>query len=567
MGTITFKLGGEAAKAVSEYQKIIDKQDQAIQKLRQMGQVSDRSTSTMSGGIKEAAISTGKFALQIAGVGSAIGGVMAVAAQLRREYDDLVRKQREAAAEQMTAGQLRGAALLNLPASMQAGEVDRIINEISSRRNVEQKALWGGAGAMLSGKGALSSGQFAGALDVAARLRAYAGEAVDVGVIGGGLQDIMRVTQIKSGMQTFGWARQFGTEARIVNPLEQVLSLAPAISAAAGAGATPEQVAELLAGMTQTTADITGERSSTAVINFLGALTGKKIFPSEVVRGGKRTMEWGLVPGETFGERMGALRSRWATMSREERAEMEARIGGRAKSRAYLRDVISQSGAGWTNYQAAVAGIRAPEAEGTIAFAEEYFRNVEAGEFEPIRRTGRAFDVAIEKMKLTDPGALAGVLREKMGALLAARPDISELERREIMAGFEFRSRFGFGDVLGAAEAALERIPGGGRYKEHTWIGPHGTEVTRFRSDIPEGYEPAEPWKGRRRWTRGRASVIESERYEPGMAQAIESLRDELGIIRETLQKRGTEDEPTEVIVKEDRRRSVITPDPDRQRE
>lgn len=94
-------LTANSASVEAAFAKINAALDKTVDRLDKMDAASKKATSSASGGLESATASAAKFAAGLAGVGTASAAVLAAAAALRREYDNLVSRQKGAADTQL----------------------------------------------------------------------------------------------------------------------------------------------------------------------------------------------------------------------------------------------------------------------------------------------------------------------------------------------------------------------------------------------------------------------------------------------------------------------------------
>ncbi len=395
-----------------------------------------------------------RFAMEVAGVGSAAGAIYLVAQQLRREYDLLVRRQAEAARTQMSVGDLRAAALLNRPAEMDVGFLDALVERVSRRQQITQERLWPVLSSMLSAKGSVSDEQFAAVLREVGRLGARGGPMVDLQTFAGAGLDLAKLNPKASPAELLGWLRQIGTSARVVNPEKQARAIPRVLSAAAPAGVSQEEAAELWATITQLSGDVQGRRSATGTINLLQRLM-------------KGQVE-GMLPEKVLGQvrlrklsRSGMAGFReiqeWYQQAPEDlREQFLAGFQAEAPVKGALQQLFMSAPEAMSVWKTARGQIGTPGGE-TATVWQDYFRSVAAGRTEPTRSTDRAFSSAIEAIQLANDEGVGGITREKLEELVKALPGQSDFENRLLRASFEMGSDFGR-DPVGAVHRVRSMI-------------------------------------------------------------------------------------------------------------
>lgn len=485
------------------------------------------STQTRSG-FDDALGSVTKFAGALGLITTATGAVVAIANQLKAEYEHLVTRQREAAMAQMAVGESRAAALMNKPADMNTAWLDSFVKQIAATEQVDQKRLWRVAGNMLSAKGPLSNEAFAQAFRETARVGALAGEGIDLPTLGGGLMDVMRVAGVQSAPQAGGWIKQYGQQARIVDLDKQIRSLIPAISASKAFGWTPEQGAEFTAFLTQMSGDTEGRKSSSGAVGFMEQLdaartAGGAIIPERGAFGKLR-----FKPLQSKGvDAIKELQDWYASADESLREEFRAKLQGEKKVKGGLLSLIARDPQALAAYAEVQKQITDPKAAGVGENWSGYFKDVAKDPNESVRAVQRALATAKEGVQLGDATAMGGVSREGLSDLLGSIPGVSDAYRKIAMLEFELRTSGGQNSPIEAIVGALEKVRSANAPFEKHKVGLLGIHYGAVENllEIPEGFVQTGPGE----WTRGNEEINTRSNYVPGLedslSKAIESLR------------------------------------------
>lgn len=401
--------------AIREKKRAVDAAGEATRKMT--GQIQ----TGLSGGIARAK----QFAGAIVGVGSAVGGVMVVAGLLKREYEHLLNRQREAAMASMKVGDVRNYALQNL-AGFDVGQADSLVAEAAETHSVSRKRLWTTLSTMLSARGNLSDQQFQRAfMETAHRLSTsemYSGEE-----IGGAVLDAMKITGDADPVRAMGFVQQVAGKSRVTNFGKAGEQLAKTMSAAGSYGTSQEAAAELFALTTSRSADKTGETSRTGTISFL----------SQMAEG--TTWAGGLtLPAGSFLHRLIALRRHYQAADPATRRALLAEVKGEAATRGVFMDLVRGEKAVTAEFAAISRGINAPGDPRLTDVGESYYRAVEAGAQEPVRRAAQAYRSAQEGSQMANTrGAMAGVNRKGLSDALDDLPQMGYVERKIRLAQYE----------------------------------------------------------------------------------------------------------------------------------
>jgi len=524
---------GDAAKAIQQVDKLTGQVQKLQRQLSKAKTTGKKAGDDTAGALGRAGGEAMRFAAAMTGVGSAVGGVMMIVNQLKREYENLVQRQREAAQTQLSLAQARAGALYQVPSEMRA-EAGAIVGRIATRAQVSQAEVWRAYGPAWSAKGPLPMPAFESALGVGMTLRGVIGPEFQAGPFAGGLMDIMRFTGIQQGQRAYGYAGQFGRAARIVDPRLQTRALAQALAAGVPRGFTPERVGELLAYFTQMGADPTGELSTTGLINLMTRLE-KDIYPTEGPRG---RVTWGPVPGATGPERLAALQERLRKASPSLRREIFGKIGGEAKVLEAIQGLLLRKPGAMGVLRAAETAITPPTAQGLERAFEQYMADIRQGRVQPVKDVSLALDKFTEEMRRTSPEALAGAIRPRLVAGLRAA-GVSDIEQRMEKWKFEKEAVFGTQqDVINVTFGILSRL------KSKAPFAPYKVYPTKFRAGafgVGAAEEEGRPFavsEGRIEEMRSRGYRIEPHpEFRPESLEDLRALHSKLAQIDDRLKK------------------------------
>ena len=449
MGDVILRLSAEQGKAVQGFLKLEDAQRKLEEGFKRTGRASRDAGGHMNRSMSKATREAGRFIGAVTGIGGAVGAVAAVAMQLRKEYENLIARQKAAADLHRSVGDVRAEALRNLPPNMSVQKMDALMDRVSKQYQVPPQALWSAGGSLSSAKGAVSWPSFVSTVEQLARLRQVGGPEMDLVTPGGAALDIMRITGLTNASAAFGWQRQIGVASRMVDPQKQARSIPPVLAAAKAFGWTPEQSAEILAYATQAIGDVEGRISSTGTINFMQTLMAA------------RTKEGALIP-QRIGDKIiyRPLRKKgpaavtelqdWFAGAPEDLREIFlSKLPGRAKVKGAWMSLIARDPQALAMLQTAQEAITDPNAPGVEQFHENYFTAVAAGKTEPVRAVRRAGENYVNQALLDNSEAMAGAVREEVRNILSNTRGIGELDRRVGMFRTEWKTNIGREDAVG----------------------------------------------------------------------------------------------------------------------
>jgi hypothetical protein len=143
-------------------------------------QAMSAATSKGSSGLNDMLSKIGGAAAGFVGIGSAIGGMAAAAAIIKREYENLLQTQKSAADKQMDVATAQREALANLApdAGMSDAEFVSWVEKTAKETGADPKSVYQSAGAVLSMKGDLPVRQALETVEVSAAMNPHDVEAI-----------------------------------------------------------------------------------------------------------------------------------------------------------------------------------------------------------------------------------------------------------------------------------------------------------------------------------------------------------------------------------------------------
>ncbi|HSV28207.1 MAG TPA: hypothetical protein VLL76_01575, partial [Candidatus Omnitrophota bacterium] len=328
--------------------------------------------------------------------------------------------------------------------------------------------------------GDLSGEQFASAFQETARVGGMTGQGVDLPALGGGIQDVMRVTGARDPRAAAGWIRQIGQQARIVDLDKQVRAIVPAISGAKEFGATPEQAAELMAYLTMRSGDVEGRKSSTGAVNFMqmlqeatteaGAIlpTGRSTKHGKLFGGGGNAAKFRKLKGGTFEERLAEVQDWYASASQPLRNEFIGKLQGEAKVKGALISLIGRDPGALSAMGQIRREVGSPGSPNVHGAWESFFTAAAGGAQEPARAADKALESDTEQNLLgLGPEGRRAAISARLEANLRSR-GVGPVEANQIQTRFAIQSKFGSPEkaienaIISANAAAARVTPAGG---------------------------------------------------------------------------------------------------------
>lgn len=555
------KAGSKSAKRIeTDYEKAtrrLNGLNKAIKRhefeMRRSGQATDRQTRRLkamkdqartletqlgrtgragAAGMREASGHGLKFLGTLTGIGSAIGGVYAVARQLRAEWEYLKNQQARAGATQMTVGEAAAAALLNKPGHVDTKALEAIVKKQAGLAKVPEAQAWNMAGAMLSAMGGMSLKQWGDAFGQVLKIQALGGAGVEGKTLGQGMLNLMQ-QGAPTAEHAGGFIRGIGAASNVVALKKQVRGVVPVVSAARDLGFTQEAAGELFAYATHRSGDTEGEMSSTGTVAFMRWLQ-------------KLQAEGMIQQGGLAGVR--ELRQKLAGMGKAERDLFLNAMPGEGKVRGAWTGILTGQDDALSAFAAARRQVLGPEAAENVGLWRSFETDVNRIKQTPVRKVSMGFDKAVEQVELENFGGMGGVVREKLQKLRDAMPGQSKLYNDLDAILTEFDSRGMTKDSIEHAIRAVERLHqrGGYGYKFKR-TGPGGRALTNVKApiyyrDLPAGSEhkDATSWWSSDMpagWdTPGGHRLVENPEYKPAVGAALDSLVRYLGEVQRDVQ-------------------------------
>lgn len=278
--TISITMTADDRDVLSSYQKQqaeILKNQRALINMGNAGTAAGRNTKT---NVDSATQSLKTFLTAVTGVGSVVGGLAAAAAQLRREYETILQRQKTAADRQVNFADSLSQAIRNAGGLLSGAEVEKSTLGISERTGVEPAKVAQALGAALSARGATNKQQAQEAITATGAALKFAPEldAEGAASLAGVAIDVSKRFGV-SPQKAIGFIQNVGGLARVTDLPNLVQNVAPAVNNLTQFGFSPQEAGSLVTTLTQGTGDFSGNLSSTAALAFADSL--RERFPGE----------------------------------------------------------------------------------------------------------------------------------------------------------------------------------------------------------------------------------------------------------------------------------------------
>lgn len=390
------------------------------------------------------------------GVGSAIGGVMAIASQLKKEYEEAKRRDEERRVSQLSFGDSVREMAVNFQedATMKRGDIEAAALGISRRTGALPETVAQVLGPTLSAKGNLTNEQAFGVVEQA--LRVLPGNADASKELASRAGDLLAATGTNDPKAMLGLLAQLQTKARTTDLASLGSTAVPAMIATMQKGDTLEQSAELFATVNTLMNDAEGRRSRTAVeaLNvrlgeFAPTTAGEDALGTFAIP--QKSLD-AFAVAKTTNERIGVLRSN-PELRRQFLGSASFELGAKAS----IESLLSGDARATAIEQSAQAGIGAPDA----AFFDSFVGGIDSLDSQALGAANRKQAAGSAVRKILDikgaataqaRGTLEGVLADQN---LAGADSVT----RNISSGiFEAVSGLGV-NPRDAAAAAFSAVP------------------------------------------------------------------------------------------------------------
>ncbi len=279
-GSVKIEFNAEDADLLRSFKK----QNQEILKnfnaLTQLAEAGEKAGNKTKNSVDAASRSLRQFLGAVTGIGSVVGGIAAVAAQLRREFENIVQRQKTAADRQVDFADSLSQAIRNAGGLLTGTEVEQATLRISEETSVTPNKVAQSLGAALSARGATTKEQANEAVRATQAALTFAPEldAEGAASLAGVAIDVSKRFGV-SPEKAIGFVQNVGSLARVTDLPNLVQNVAPAVNNLTQFGFTPQEAGSLVTTLTQGTGDFSGNLSATAAINFSDSL--RERFPGQ----------------------------------------------------------------------------------------------------------------------------------------------------------------------------------------------------------------------------------------------------------------------------------------------
>lgn len=258
----------ELLRQQKEMGKVIDKWYQMAQAASKAGQKTDRTTAKSVKQLRD-------FAVGLTGISSAAAAILMVVDQIRREYDNLIEKQRKNKQTNVPYEDAMSHAQFKVQGLMSGSELRSVTREyaIKSRNQLSEKAIAQIIAAAISARGVRSKEDLRDALDTAlavSRISPHM-ETEDAAMVGAGAASFSARYGVRPE-QGIGFLMKVGQKSNILGLDSLVNNMVPAIGAMTELGFDLPSAGAFVSALSQGMDDPSGETTRTAAINFATSL-------------------------------------------------------------------------------------------------------------------------------------------------------------------------------------------------------------------------------------------------------------------------------------------------------
>lgn len=243
--------------------------DRTIDKLNKLEKASKGATKATEDGLASGAAQALKFAGAITGIGGAIGGMLAIVNQIKREYDNMVSRQKEAAGTQVGFETQLAEAVRNAAGLLTGEEVKKETLRIAEKTAADPAAVASALSSTLSAVGPTNKAEAQQAFAATEAAMKFAPEmsGPDIAALAGTAVDIAKRTGA-TPEQAIGFMQNIGGVARVPSLQNLSGNVAPAVMSVKQFGGSMEDAGGLVSALTQGMADTEGRISGTAAIGL-----------------------------------------------------------------------------------------------------------------------------------------------------------------------------------------------------------------------------------------------------------------------------------------------------------
>lgn len=448
MNQVTVTMTAEDARAVAAWRRQQQLTEQYLQNLKRINEESKKGEGSLAGMVSKGTAELAKFAVAATGIGSAIAGVMAIANQLKREYENMVAKQRGARDGQLGIAEAQREASKALLAGDKTLSLDGLqerVASISKSTGADQAAIYNAVASALGAKPAgVTDKEVLDAAEVAAKLSPTNSAALETNLsafmfqkaaTGGSFEDIagyqLRLKALSPTKSEESFAR----------------NIAPAIGKGKAFGTDADEQSGLLAYFGQQMGDTEGMVTANAVTNFekqIFEATAGKVEGGTIARLKYLQTEEGKKKRNKF---LGPL----GDAAKKGKDGAAFGIVGEAKAFTTMLGLIEGGDIGKLEDTVKAVGTTA----GSAGFFEDTISQVDNLDLQKNARADRMISTGLQNIQVKDIDAARGTIsREGLQKLMQAS-GASYLAQQVALLEFETKSA---GGTVAPAEVLMRKL-------------------------------------------------------------------------------------------------------------
>lgn len=460
--TAKIEMTAESEAVVRALQKVDRAFDKVADKLQRIEKETKKGNKANNDLLNGAVKGATAFASSLGLVTSGIGAITAIAGQLRREYDNLISRQKGAADENLSFEASLSQAVRNASGIFSAEQVRTKSIEMARATGVTPARAASTIGSAITSTGVTNQQEADLAIQAAQDSLKFAPDldAAGVEAISGISASLAKRFNVKPSA-AIGFIQRVGGQANIRDTAPLIENLAPVIANMTQFGFSPTEAGALASTITQGTGDVTGEMSGTAGVNLANSLSNiVKAVPKRF--GGMSVNEAGAIVDQQGQAAAGRalqilmndpkMKEVFFEGGRLDGATLPAAALGKGKAIPTIRGILtagSVENRQFVGSQQAIGGF----AEGQTTFDELI---ADIASVTPVSQANRRLKSGASQIRTADQkGAATSVTREGLAEVLKAA-GISDAEQRLAMAAFEMDSGISEDDPVGTAIESLE---------------------------------------------------------------------------------------------------------------
>lgn len=450
MADVTVRMTAEDASMVAAWKRARDAQSAFEAQLRSTKNQASGTEAAITQMLSNGAAGVGRFVVAFTGIGSVIAGILALVNQIKREYENLLAKQRGARDAQLGVAESQREAAKALKAGDGSASLDFLqqqVGKISQSTGADQAAVYSAIGSALGAKPqGVSDKDVIEAAMTAAKLSPTNPAALETNLsafmfqkaaTGGSWEDIAGYQMRLKGLSPTKSEESFAR------------NIAPAIGRGKGFGVRPDEQAGLLAYFGTQMGDTEGMVTANAVTNF-----EKQLF--ELTAG---QVDGGAVDRLKFLQTEQGKKARAKLLGPLASAEKSAKAGkggeafgitGEAKAFGTILGLVKGDDIAALEKTIGAVGTT----EGSGGLFRESMASIDAMGLQQNAKADRLIKAAAQKIQTGDiRGAQGAISREGLQNILKAT-GASDVAQQLALAQFELQTAAG-------TDAPVEALAGG----------------------------------------------------------------------------------------------------------